>query len=67
MWFEVLVPDTSVSEGVIVGERKGREEKRVNGAQRLGETLWGHLYFKSVKRESEALRRISQPELFTWG
>lgn len=54
MWFEVLVPDASVSvsesEGVIVGERNGREEKRVNGAQRLGETLWGHLYFKSVKR-----------------
>jgi len=55
MWFEVLAPDPSVTKGAIVGERKGREEKRVNGAQRLGETLWGHLYFKSVKRESEAL------------
>ncbi len=49
MWFEVLVPDVSASEGVIDGERK---EKRVSGAQRLGETIWGHLYFKCVKRST---------------
>lgn len=48
MWFEVLVPDVSVSEGVIDGERKKKE----SGAQRLGETLWGHLYFKCVKRST---------------
>lgn len=49
MCFEVLVPEVSASEGMIDGERK---KKRVSGAQRLGETLWGHLYFKCVKRST---------------
>lgn len=40
MWFEVLVPDVSMSEGVIDGERKKKKERCTEtGRDTLGSSV----------------------------
>lgn len=57
MWFEVLVPDASASEGGVDCERNGRKEKRERAVHRDWERHFGVICTLNVlKLVSDTLR-----------